>query len=517
MQKRSEEAYKEWSELSNEAMRSRFEDYATAFYRVYSPKDGHFTGSKESLKALDALLNKDLGFYRVHSFLSTWSPLGLTYKSQPPTNDLDEWLQRLDTLYRKCLLYLRENKQYSDELLVLSGKGKEAVTSHAFEVLSNKQKARAIGISNTLKEAQWLNKKLPKGGDVLTSSKGYISKIRSELQKINTKVEQLNNALKLLGLEVEELADTRTSFAISKGSEEILEADYNFPSLSVLKTNSEVDPHFSQLFDMFIEDFRNTQSVLSKSEEDKRYPMFTEEYLSTIHNVRKDVDRLSPLSSISKITKKGGGDPSSMLDYEKIGHDTASLPDDLDKRFKDLSRWRGWVQLPPAKPVTLPRTATLEPRPDREREQRNTQEQLNRISYSQPSSEDIRVAIDPEGRRRILKGDEQPRTNERLDLVEERCVHIPCMDTGDVFNGTMGKKRRIFKVSVRVINTAGIEVGILGYPLIPVEELRGEPKTGEFEVLVPSDASVNPEIVISQKTGTPFCLTSITAHMQIEN
>ncbi|CAL9916360.1 hypothetical protein LSO9J_230001 [Candidatus Liberibacter solanacearum] len=263
-------------------------------------------------------------------------------------------------------------------------------------------------------------------------------------------------------------------------------------------------------------------------------------------NVIEDVERLSPLSSTSKIINKEGGDPSSMLDYEKIGHGSdSSLPADLDERFKKLSRFKGWVQLPPAKNITFP-LELLAPVQDREREQRDTQEKMNRVSdsqssfygvsdsqpsfdgvsdsqpsfdgvsYSQPSFDGVRIAIDSKGRRRILSDDEEIKPDERLGWAEPRFVHIPCMDTGDVFNGTMGKKRRIFKVLVRVINTADIEVGILGFPIMPVEELIGTPKTGEFEVLVPSDTSINPEIVIRQKTGAPFCLTSITAHMQIE-
>lgn len=98
----------------------------------------------------------------------------------------------------------------------------------------------------------------------------------------------------------------------------------------------------------------------------------------------------------------------------------------------------------------------------------------------------------------------------------DRIACIPRIDTGEPFGGMSNRKRRITKIALRVINTAGVEVGVRGHPLTPVKDLKGDPRTGEFEVPILSDTDTESEIMIRQSDPAPFCLTSLTVHMQVE-
>ncbi|ADR52425.1 hypothetical protein CKC_03380 [Candidatus Liberibacter solanacearum CLso-ZC1] len=99
-----------------------------------------------------------------------------------------------------------------------------------------------------------------------------------------------------------------------------------------------------------------------------------------------------------------------------------------------------------------------------------------------------------------------------------RYVTIPRIDIGEPFGGLSGKKRRVFKVSLRVINTANLEIRIgKDNSWVCVEQLQGAPKIGEFEVFMQDSCGIDSELTIRQTSPSPFCLTSITAHLATED
>ncbi|ADR52424.1 hypothetical protein CKC_03375 [Candidatus Liberibacter solanacearum CLso-ZC1] len=71
-----------------------------------------------------------------------------------------------------------------------------------------------------------------------------------------------------------------------------------------------------------------------------------------ISNVFKDVERLRPLSSISKVTEKEADDTSLSLDYTKEENKQPSydLPDAISKRFDDLKDSKSWIKRKPTAP-----------------------------------------------------------------------------------------------------------------------------------------------------------------------
>ncbi|CAL1394277.1 unnamed protein product [Linum trigynum] len=99
------------------------------------------------------------------------------------------------------------------------------------------------------------------------------------------------------------------------------------------------------------------------------------------------------------------------------------------------------------------------------------------------------------------------------------CIaRLPPIDTGDAFNNLSGKKARIFKGSIKVINTSYVEVGVHGEEMHPIEELSGSPQTGEFTFPIFSDSQHLPELVIKHKGEcSHFHLTSVTTHINLED
>ncbi|APC45988.1 hypothetical protein IDJ79_05370 [Candidatus Liberibacter asiaticus] len=645
LQEKAWDSYKEWKSLSPDEIKQRFQKYAKVFYRSYSPVDGSYKGTQESDKAINHFLDNDFGYYRIHNFLSQWSPLGLMYEKDE-LHGVEAVYQKLDVLFRHCIENLRANKNAVDAMSKAVEAGESSVRKHSFEVLSSKHQKSVIAVNNFIKEITHHTRRLVKEDPKRGKSESYLSDIRSELQKVNKTVMDIRIKLRLYGIFQDIPQEQPPLYTIISGSEKILQGDYTFPPLSSLDVQSKFDSSYSKLFEIFYGDWTNNaikeerywtiyaferslknqahlnaeverlsglaqqpsdstadlkelQTQLSRAKKYKEsnderivsfirsefereikelksvieadakenpnpnknqkklqktreklvaqlssrlkelnidnayglwneykedfkasfeYPLGT--YEPAILGAMKDMDRLHPIYSVSKTIQKAGGDPSLMMDYEKVEPSDvmAGLPDDLAKRFKALLSWKGWHQLTPAPKISTPSfEVSSYVNPKRMHADTESDIYFEEFKRSLSSWEDEpRIEVERDATLPRLAKDDGSKEDEYEGGANERYVCIPSMDTSESFNSTMGKKRRIFKVVVRVINTADLEVGILGFPIVPVEELRGKPKTGEFEVLVPSDASLNPEIIIRQKTGGYFCLTSITAHTQFE-
>ncbi|CAL9916740.1 hypothetical protein LSO9J_340001 [Candidatus Liberibacter solanacearum] len=119
---------------------------------------------------------------------------------------------------------------------------------------------------------------------------------------------------------------------------------------------------------------------------------------------------------------------------------------------------------------------------------------------------------------RLLKKAEKPRSDEGTAYGYDCIIRLPPIDTGDAFNNFSGKKIRIFKGSIKVINTSDVEVGVYGEEMHPIEELIGSPKTGEFPFPIYSNSQHLPELVIKHKgEHSHFHLTSVTTHFSVED
>lgn len=126
-------------------------------------------------------------------------------------------------------------------------------------------------------------------------------------------------------------------------------------------------------------------------------------------------------------------------------------------------------------------------------------------------------AVNKHGQRRLLKEGEEPAPHETSFYGVDRIVRIPRIDNGEVFSGMSNKKRRVFKAALRTINTAGVEVGVVGHPLTVVEGLSHTPRTGEFEASILSSTDTESELIIHQSEPAPFHLTAITVHVDMED
>lgn len=285
------------------------------------------------------------------------------------------------------------------------------------------------------------------------------------------------------------------------------------------QSGEKLDPRFTQLYEMFISDFREfVDFELKKIEQEEagviqeRWPLIVDS--ATMEAVHRDVARLSPLSSIGKVLEKEIGDKSTILDYEKEENqqDYGVLSSDLMRRFRSLHQWVGWVKVKPTPiPPTSPKETTVTSQLELNRWHRRTSEEFNKFKPPSPSN----MSSTP--KRGLLY--QKPGVFEPRGSTSGvyRMVCIPRIDTGESFGGLSSLRRRIFKVSLRVINTADIEVGIKGKGFSVVEDLRGIPKTGEFDVFLPEEADVESELVIRQLKPSPFCLTSVTAHLSVED
>ena len=182
------------------------------------------------------------------------------------------------------------------------------------------------------------------------------------------------------------------------------------------------------------------------------------------------------------------------------------------RRFHSLIQWMGWVKIKPTPiPSSSPAVTSAPSQIAGNRQEMRMRNELDNLKFlhSPPS-------FPLKGKRSLHQ---KPGGFERGFSTSGvyRMVCIPRIDTGEAFGSLSGLRRRIFKVSLRVINTADIEVGIKGKDFSVVEELRGTPRTGEFDVFLPMEADVESELVIRQTKPSPFCLTSRKAHMTTED
>ncbi|QOI69850.1 hypothetical protein PPA191_gp9 [Liberibacter phage P-PA19-1] len=249
-----------------------------------------------------------------------------------------------------------------------------------------------------------------------------------------------------------------------------------------------------------------------------------EDIVDRLISVSKDVDRLRSIGDVSKSAKKKAGDAPPTLDYTKAENNQPSseLPDNLSKRFDKL---KDYTEEPKRKPTTIPRI----PKPSvydsalfqdsrvetqEDIDNRNKAGAYNLFgSYYDESFSDRRLDY-----LRTLDDITDLRDGKRTDVLVDRYVIIPNIDTGDSFGGLSGKKRRILKISLRVINTANLEVRVgFDSPWVKVEGLQDKPRTGEFEAIINGDLDVDMEVAIRQTSPAPFCLTAITAHLATED
>ncbi|ONI59074.1 hypothetical protein AYJ09_01430 [Candidatus Liberibacter solanacearum] len=216
--------------------------------------------------------------------------------------------------------------------------------------------------------------------------------------------------------------------------------------------------------------------------------------------------------------------------------DTGGLSEDLLKRFEKL---RTEKEKPPteeiskpieaekpkvSKPITRPVVSPQEKAHQEKIDQQYQQavEERERFLTSVEDDDDLRVygVSRKDGKlvQRLLKKGEKPRADEGTAYGYDCIIRLPPIDTGDAFNNFSGKKIRIFKGSIKVINTSDVEVGVYGEEMHPIEELIGSPKTGEFTFPIYSNSQYLPELVIKHKgEHSHFHLTSVTTHFSVED
>ncbi|KGB27984.1 hypothetical protein GS16_00330 [Candidatus Liberibacter solanacearum] len=215
--------------------------------------------------------------------------------------------------------------------------------------------------------------------------------------------------------------------------------------------------------------------------------------------------------------------------------DTDVLSEDLRKRFEKLhevkhvseedSKPRIEAEKPKvlktvSHPVVSPQEKVIPEAIDQQYQQALVERE--ELLTSVEDDADVRVYAvsrkDGQLVQRLLKKGEKPRSDEGTAYGYDCSIRLPPIDTGDAFNNFSGKKIRIFKGSLKVINTSDVEVGVYGEEMHPIEELRGSPKTGEFTFPIYSDAQHLPELVIRHKgESSHFHLTSVTTHFTVED
>ncbi|WP_143827758.1 hypothetical protein [Candidatus Liberibacter solanacearum] len=301
-----------------------------------------------------------------------------------------------------------------------------------------------------------------------------------------------------------------------------------------------------------------------------RYALYASEEQSAIQRIEEDQARAKETSLLNDITslkatiaglkKKsdGSGDQEEVIgareeelkakekelgskikkaldDRKSEVDDTDILSEDLLKRFEKLHEVKHVpekyskprIEADPTKvlkPITPPVPSPQEKVIPEVIDQHYKQEPVEREDYLTSDDDDADVRVYATSRKdgklvqRLLKQGEKPLAHEGTSYGYDCIVRLPPIDTGDAFNNFSGKKVRIFKGSIKVINTSDIEVGVYGEEMHPIEELRGSPKTGEFTFPIYSDAQHLPELVIKHKgESSHFHLTSVTTHFTVED
>ncbi|WP_446097990.1 hypothetical protein [Candidatus Liberibacter asiaticus] len=230
-----------------------------------------------------------------------------------------------------------------------------------------------------------------------------------------------------------------------------------------------------QLKEMFISERKR---VLNEKREKK-----TEEYRGRDYTIftKKDVDLLVSVFEDTQRLKRGD-----------FADDNSGLSDDLIKRLENLRR---------------------KPKPSESSKLPEDSKSFKVLSLDPPSLYPPKSQQDIQPPKRHDRDEVYTETEHSTDCI----IRLPPIDTGEAFNSLKGKKMRIFKGSITVINTRDVEVGVYGETLHPIEELKGSPKTGEFPFLVYSDHQYMPELVIKHSYECPyFHLTSVTIHANVE-